>query len=218
MKIKYFGHAAFLITSDAGVRIILDPYDPGAYREQLSYGPIKDPADIVLTSHDHGDHNGVKDIAGSPQIVKGSGTQTAKGITIKGVPTYHDSSKGSERGENTLFVLSVDDLKVCHLGDLGHVLGEKELRDLGPVDILLMPVGGLYTIDAKEATRVADQIKPRVIIPMHFRTRKCTFPIAPVDDFIKGKANAKRPGASETAYTKSTLPKKAEIVVLEHAL
>ena len=218
MKIKWYGHAAFLITSDQGVKIITDPYESGAYGGQLSYGQIKDQADIVLTSHDHADHNDPKSLPGSPEIVKGSGSKTVKGISIKGISTYHDPSKGSERGANTIFTFTVDGIKVCHLGDLGHILSEKELAEIGSVDILFIPVGGYFTIDAKEATRVAEQIKPKVLIPMHFKTEKCGFPITPVEDFLKGKSNPKRPKTSEMAFEKKTLPQQMEILVLEHAL
>jgi len=218
MKIKWYGHAAFLITSDQGVKIITDPYESGAYGGQLAYGKIKDQSDIALTSHDHADHNDTKSLPGSPQIVKNSGSKTVKGISFKGIPTYHDSSKGSERGTNTIFTFSVDGIRVCHLGDLGHILSEKELAEIGPVDILLIPVGGYFTIDSKEATRVAEQLKAKVLIPMHFKTEKCGFPIAPVEDFLKGKPNSRRPGTSEVAFDKTTLPHQMEIVVLEHAL
>jgi len=218
MRIKWYGHAAFLITSDQGTKIIIDPYEPGAFGGQLSYGKINDQADIVITSHDHADHNHTKDLPGTPQVVKGSGSKTIRGISMKGVPTYHDPSKGSERGPNTIFTLKVDNLQLCHLGDLGHLLNDKELAEVGLVDILLIPVGGFFTIDPKEAARVAEQIKPKTIIPMHFKTEKCGFPIAPVDDFLKGKTNTKRPKASEATFNQSTLPQKMEIVVLEHAL
>jgi L-ascorbate metabolism protein UlaG (beta-lactamase superfamily) len=218
MKIKWYGHSAFMVTSDQGVKIITDPYESGAYGGQLSYGKIKDQADIALTSHDHADHNDAKSLPGSPEIVKGSGSKTVKGISIKGIPTYHDPSKGSERGANTIFTFTVDGIKICHLGDLGHILSEKELVEIGSVDILFIPVGGYFTIDAKEATRVAGQIKPKVLIPMHFKTEKCGFPITPVEDFLKGKSNTKRPKASEVAFEKKTLPQQMEILVLEHAL
>ena len=218
MKIKWYGHSAFLITSDQGTKIITDPYEPGAFGGQLSYGKIKDQVDIVLTSHDHADHNYTKDLPGTPQVVKGSGSKTIKGVSMKGVSTYHDSSKGSERGANTIFTLKIDNIQLCHLGDLGHLLSDKELAEIGPVDILLIPVGGFFTIDPKEATRVAEQIKPKILIPMHFKTKKCGFPIASVEDFLKGKTNTKRPKASEAAFDKTTLPQQMEILVLEHAL
>jgi L-ascorbate metabolism protein UlaG (beta-lactamase superfamily) len=189
-----------------------------AFGGQLSYGKIKDQVDIVLTSHDHADHNYTKDLPGTPQVVKGSGSKTIKGVSIKGVSTYHDSSEGSERGANTIFTLKIDNIQLCHLGDLGHLLSDKELAEIGPVDILLIPVGGFFTIDPKEATRVAEQIKPKILIPMHFKTEKCGFPIAPVEDFLKGKSNTKRPMASEATFDQSTLPQQMEIVVLENAL
>lgn len=218
MKVKWYGHAAFLITSDKGTKIIIDPYESGAYGGQLSYGKIIDEADIVLTSHDHADHNDTKSLPGSPQVIKGSGIKNIKGISIKGIPTFHDPSKGSERGENTIFVLTVDEMNICHLGDLGHILSEKELKEIGSIDILLIPVGGFFTIDAKDATKVAEQIKPKVLIPMHFKTSKCGFPISPVDDFLKGKSNYKKAGKSEVSFTKATLPSQMEIIVLDHAL
>jgi len=218
MKIRWYGHAAFLITTDEGTKIIIDPYEPGAFGGQLSYGKIKDQADIVLISHDHADHNDTTDLPGTPQLVKGSGLKTLKGISLKGVSTYHDPSKGSERGANTIFTLKVNQIQLCHLGDLGHLLSDKELAEIGPVDILLIPVGGFFTIDPKEATRVAEQIKPKILIPMHFKTEKCGFSIAPLEDFLKGKTNIKRPKASETTFDKATLPQQMEIVVLEHAL
>ncbi len=218
MKIKWYGHAAFLITSDQGTKFIIDPYESGAFGGQLSYGKIKDQADFVLITHDHADHNHTKDLPGTPQVVKGSGSKTVKGISIKGIATYHDPSKGSERGSNTVFTFKVDEMQVCHLGDLGHVLSDKELAEIGMVDVLLIPVGGYFTIDPKEATRVAEQIKPRVTIPMHYKTEKCGFPIAPVEDFLKGKTNTRRLKANETIFNKGTLSQQAEIVVLEHAL
>ncbi len=218
MKIKWYGHAAFLITSDQGTKFIIDPYEPGGFGGQLSYGKIKDQADFVLVTHDHADHNYVKDLPGSPQVVKGTGPKTLKGISIKGVATFHDPSKGNERGPNTVFTFNVDKIQVCHLGDLGHLLSDKELAEIGSVDILLIPVGGYFTIDPKEATRVAEQIKPKVVIPMHFKTEKCGFPIAPVEDFLKGKTNTNRHKTNEASFAKGTLPQQTEIVVLEHAL
>jgi L-ascorbate metabolism protein UlaG (beta-lactamase superfamily) len=218
MKIKWYGHAAFLISSDQGTKVITDPYESGAYGGQLAYGKIRDQADIVLVSHDHADHNDVKSLPGAPQVIKGSGTNKVKGISIKGISTYHDPSKGSERGANTIFTFAIDGIQVCHLGDLGHILSEKEVGEIGQVDILLIPVGGYFTIDFKEATHVSEQIKPKVLIPMHFKTSKCGFPIAPVEDFLKGKPILKQPNASEMVFDKATLPQQMEIVVLNHSL
>jgi L-ascorbate metabolism protein UlaG (beta-lactamase superfamily) len=218
MKIKWYGHAAFLITSDRGVKIITDPYEPNAFGGQLSYGRILDQVDVVLTSHDHADHNYTKDLPGSPRIISGSALKTIGGISIKGIATFHDPSNGSERGANTVFTLNVDGVQICHLGDLGHVISRKELAEIGPVDILMTPVGGFYTIDAAEATQISELIKPKVLIPMHFKTEKCGFPIAPLENFLKGKTRVKRVGASETSFDKETLPPQMEIVILTHAL
>jgi L-ascorbate metabolism protein UlaG (beta-lactamase superfamily) len=218
MRIKWYGHSAFLITSNEGVKIIIDPYESGGYAGQLTYGKIQDEADIVLISHDHADHNDVKSLPGSPQIVKDSGSKMVKGVSMKGISTYHDSSKGAERGANTIFTFSLDEIRVCYLGDLGHILTDKELAEIGPVDILFIPVGGFFTIDSKQATRVADQIKPKVLIPMHFKTEKCGFPIAPVEDFLKGKSRVKRAKATEVTFEKANLPPQMEIVVLDYAL
>jgi L-ascorbate metabolism protein UlaG (beta-lactamase superfamily) len=218
MKIKWYGHAAFLITSDQGVKIVLDPYESGAFGGALTYGKIPDQADVALVSHDHADHNDPQSVPGSPEIVKGSGSKTARGISVKGISSYHDPSKGSERGANTIFTFTLDGIRVCHLGDLGHILNDKELAEIGPVDILLIPVGGHFTIDPKEATRVADQLKPKVVIPMHFKTEKVNFPIVPVEDFLKGKMRVKRAGKSEAVFDKASLPTQMEIVVLDYAL
>lgn len=215
MKVKWLGHASFLITSEEGTRIITDPYATGM---GISYGEIKEAADIVMVSHEHGDHNNAAAVSGSPQVVKGAGVQEAKGIQFKGIASFHDDAEGSQRGPNTIFCFTVDDVKLCHLGDLGHHLSEQQVADIGDVDVLLIPVGGFFTIDAAVATQTTEKLKPRVVIPMHYSTDKCAYPISGVDDFLKGKANVKRMDASEVELTKSELPSATEIVVLKHAL
>ncbi|MCX8021328.1 MAG: MBL fold metallo-hydrolase [Syntrophorhabdaceae bacterium] len=218
MKIKYYGHAAFMIETESGVRIILDPYQSGAFGGALSYGKITDEADIVLTSHDHDDHNYTKDIKGSFKHIKGAGSYEEKGVKVRGIPCYHDESTGKERGTNIIFLVEGEGITVAHLGDLGHPLSKKEVEEIGKVDVLLIPVGGYYTIDAKTATKVMDTLKPLLTVPMHYKTEKCQFPIAPVEDFIKDKGNVKRVKGSEYVIKKDTLPPQSEIVVLEHAL
>ena len=214
MKIKWLGHASFLITSDSGTRIITDPYD--AARQDLAYGEIKESADIVTVSHEHGDHNNVAAVGGNPEVVRG--TTEVKGIKFKGIPTYHDDAKGSKRGNNTMLCFEVDGVKVCHLGDLGHPLSDEQVNELGEMDVLLIPVGGFYTIDATTASQACDQLKPRVIIPMHFKNNKCNFPITGVDEFIKGKSNVTQPDASEVEFKVGELPAPAQIMVLKPAL
>ncbi len=218
MEIKWYGHASFLITSEQGVKIITDPYEPGAYGGGISYGAIPDEADIVTVSHDHADHNYVTGLPGRPQVIKGAGRHEAKGIVFEGFPTYHDSSKGSERGKNTVFIFSVDGIRVCHLGDLGHILSDKEVDEIGELDVLLIPVGGFYTIGPKEATTVAEQLKPKLTIPMHFKTDKCDFPIEPVDNFLQGKKEVKKVDGSTFSFTKKELGEGMGIVVLKPAL
>lgn len=215
MKVKWLGHASFLITSEEGTRIITDPYATGM---GISYGEIKEAADIVMVSHEHGDHNNAAAVSGSPQLVKGAGVQEAKGIQFKGIASFHDDAEGSQRGPNTIFCFTVDDVKLCHLGDLGHHLSEQQIADIGDVDVLLIPVGGFFTIDAAVATDTTEKLKPRVVIPMHYSTDKCAYPISGVEDFLKGKVNVKKMDASEVELTKSELPSATEIVVLKHAL
>jgi len=209
MKIKWLGHASFMVTSEAGTRIITDPY---AIRETLTYGEIKESADIVTVSHEHTDHNNVAAVRGNPEIVRG--TAKVKGIEFKGISCYHDGSKGQQRGSNTILCFEVDGIRVCHLGDLGHQLNDKQVAELGSVDILLIPVGGFFTIDAKVASQVCDRLKPKVIIPMHFRNDKCAFTIAGVDEFLKGKRDVSRLGASEVEFKQGGLPAATKTVVL----
>ena len=219
MKIKWLGHASFMITSDKGIRIITDPYD-AAYvaANGSSYGEIKEAADIVTVSHDHADHNNAATVRGNPQVVKGATTAEVKGISFKGVPTYHDEAKGQQRGENTIFCFEVDGIKVCHLGDLGHQLSDAQVAELGRIDILLIPVGGFFTIDAKTASQVCSVLAPGVVIPMHYKTSKCGFPIAKVDEFLRGKEKVSRLDASEVEFKQGELPAATQIIVLKSAL
>ena len=215
MKIKWLGHACFLITSRDGLRVITDPYAVGG---GINYSPIKETADVVVVSHDHGDHSNVSTVQGKPEVVKGSGTKTARGIQFKGIASYHDASQGTQRGLNTVFCFAIDNMKLCHLGDLGHALDPEQVNEIGAVDILFVPVGGFYTIDASVASRVCDQLKPKVVIPMHFKTPKCDYPIAGVDDFLGGKENVIRVGDSEADFERERLPAATEIVLLQPAL
>jgi L-ascorbate metabolism protein UlaG (beta-lactamase superfamily) len=213
MQIKWLAHAAFLITSDNGTRIITDPYETG---NGLNHGKIEASADIVTISHEHFDHNNVAAVKGNPQVVRG--TTEAKGIKIRGIATAHDDTGGSQRGKNTVFCFEVDGLNVCHAGDLGHRLTDEQAAATGKVDILLIPVGGFFTLDARTADRVCDQLKPKVIIPMHYKTDKLDFPIAGVDEFVKGKNNVTRVDGSEIKLKADELPASAQIMVLEAAL
>jgi len=213
MEIKYLGHASFIITSDEGIKIITDPYVTGG---ALSYGEIKESADIVTVSHDHADHNNAAAVQGNPQVV--GGTAKVKGIEFKGIPCYHDDAGGRLRGKNTILCFEVDGIRVCHLGDLGHQLSEGQVAELGEIDILLIPVGGFYTIDAKLAGQLCDRLKPKVVIPMHYKTAKCAFPIAGVDEFLRGKKEVSRLDASQVEFKPGELPPSTQIIVLKPAL
>ncbi len=213
MKIKHLAHAAFLITAADGTRIITDPYTKGP---GMDHQAISETADIVTVSHEHGDHNNVAAVKGNPKIVRSD--VEAKGIKFKAVATSHDDKGGSQRGRNTVFCFEVDGITLCHAGDLGHELTAEQVKAIGKVDVLMIPVGGFFTVDAKTATKVCDQLKPKVVIPMHYNTEKMSFPIAGVEDFIKGKNNVTRSNVSEIELTADKLPAAMQIIVLEPSL
>ncbi len=214
MKLKWVGHSCFLITSETGLKIITDPYDTV---QGVKYAPIKEAADIVTMSHDHYDHNSVSSIAGKPDLVKSIGAKNVKGIQFKGIASYHDEVGGKQRGANTIFCFSIDEIKICHLGDLGHLLSSGQLKEIGDVDVLLIPVGGYFTIDAGMATQICNELKPKVTIPMHYKTPKLDFPVVGVDDFLAGKKKVKRLDLSEADLKAGTLPTEPEILVLKPA-
>lgn len=216
MKIKWNGHASFTITASDGTVIVTDPYDPSGYGGVLMYDQVKDKADGVLVSHDHADHNYVKGLPGSPEVVKGSGR--VKDIKVKGIPTYHDESGGSERGENTVFVFAVDGMNICFAGDLGHPLSNEQIKAIGPLDVLLIPVGGTYTVDAGGAAKIAGDLNPKLIIPMHFKTDKCALPISGVDGFLEKMPKVNQLKQSEIELSQDKLPAAGtEVWVLNHA-
>lgn len=215
MRIKYLGHSAFVLTTNDGTRIVLDPYQAGAYDGAVGYPPINETAEIVLLSHDHPDHGYAKAVKGKPQVISSVGNHSVKEVKITGLTTFHDESRGSERGENIIFTVEAEGLRVTHLGDLGHSLPDKELAEIGKPDVLLAPVGGFFTIDASTATSLAERLSPRIVIPMHYKTDCCGFPIAPVDGFLKGKPNVKKLG-QEVDVSKETLPSTTEVWVLKH--
>lgn len=210
MEIKWHGHSCFEIISEDGIVIVTDPYD-----ESYGYSMPEVTADIVTVSHEHRDHNNVAAIKGEPEVVKGAGEHICKGMRFYGVKTYHDTSSGAERGENTAFLFDVDELRLCHLGDLGHVLEASRLRSIKEkdIDILFIPIGDVYTIDAKGANEVLGQLKPKMVIPMHYKTPPLRLNIQKVDPFIKGKKKVRR--EKKLLLHKEDLPEEPEIVVLD---
>lgn len=215
MKIKYIGHSCFLVTTDQGTRIITDPYEPGCFDGAMKYRPVEEDAEIVLVSHGHADHCHTQSVGGNPRIVDKAGANTVNGVRILGFSTYHDESEGAERGDNIIFRLEADGLVLCHLGDLGHTLDEATSQQLRPIDILMIPVGGFFTIGSQEADALISSLKPAVVIPMHFKTEGVDFPIAPVDEFLSGREEVLWKGGSEVELTVSNLPE--GVMVLDPA-
>ena len=214
MKIKWLGVACVLITSKKGLKIITDPYitDPN-----IKHAPVKEYADVVTVSHEHADHNHTADLQGNPEVIRGVGKHTAKGIDFLGIGSYHDNVSGAQRGPNTIFCFSIDGIRICHCGDLGHLPDDKTLKAISRVDVLLCPTGGLPTIDLGEAITLWDKLKPGVIIPMHFRSPKLIFPKNSVEDLLKLKPNAIQTGKSEVEFTAGKIPA-GQILILEPAL
>lgn len=218
MKIKWLGHSAFLLAAGDGTRVLTDPYVSGSYDGAVRYGRITEPVDGVTVSHDHPDHTGYDTLPGNPRRVTGTGEFSVGAFRIRGHHTWHDHENGAKRGANVVYVFSADGLRVCHCGDLGHVPNPDTATAIGPVDLLLVPVGGLFTIDAAEAREVARLLQARITIPMHFKTASLGFEIAPVDGFLAGQPGVKRVGSAEVELDSDTLPEEPEIWVLDHAL
>lgn len=214
--IEWSGHSCFTITNERGTKIVTDPFPDG-----IGYKVPELCADIVTVSHDHFDHNNLAMIKSNFTAVRERGQFNIDGIKIKGTKTYHDPQQGALRGENTVYTYNIDGVNVCHLGDLGHELTQEQLKSIGKVDILMIPVGGLYTIDGEEAAKVVNQLNPKVVIPMHYKT-EVLIPdfgdVAPVDNFV-----AKMPGwqvskVDSFAFNKVELMKSNQkrIVVLNY--
>lgn len=215
MKIKWIGHACFLIRAADGISILTDPFD-----ETVPYRFPDEEVDIVTSSHDHFDHAAVGRVRGSPTVIRGVGEHTAKGITFRGIPSFHDQEGGRQRGRNTIFKFAVDGIVLAHFGDLGHVISAEQQRPLQDVEVAMIPVGGYYTIGPKEALetiRLLPNLK--IVIPMHFRTEAVKdWPIGPVEEFLSlVDLPVKRIGSSEVELTEAKLPARREVWVLEHA-
>lgn len=217
MKIRWLGHSCFLITAASGRTLLTDPFDTSAYPGQLLFDDIDESPDVVTVSHGHADHNNVAGLAGEPVVVTGHDAREEAGFAIRGVSSFHDSEGGARRGGNTIYLISADGLTVCHMGDIGHELEAAQVAEVGSVDVLLVPVGGNFTVDAAGATAICEALKPAVAIPMHFRNDKCLFAVDGVDGFLAGKPGVERPGTSELELTKETLPAGPKIAVLEPA-
>lgn len=217
MRIKWLGHASMLIESMKGLKIITDPYIPGFFG--VNYAPIDEEAGVVTVSHEHDDHNNVSAVKGSPDVIRGNGVTKVKGVEFQGIGCYHDDSSGNQRGANTIFCFTLDDIRICHLGDLGHDLSPEDQARISPVDVLLIPVGGNFTIGAEVAAKICRKLQPSSVIPMHYRNERCPdFPVAGVEDFLSLMENVKREKSSEVILDKDSFPGSIEVVVLQPAL
>ncbi len=214
MIITYIGHSCFKIqdkTGSEGVTVVTDPFD-----KKIGLKAPNFEADIVTVSHDHYDHNNVGAIRGNPFIIDTAGEYDKKDVAVQGIDSYHDAKEGAERGKNIIYRIDIDDISVAHLGDLGHILNTKQLERLEGTDILLIPVGGKYTIDAKKAAEVVGQIEPRIVIPMHYNVKGLKVDgLDGVDKFVK-EIGLKPTYEDKLKISKKDLPQEdTELVILQ---
>jgi len=207
-QIIWHGHACFEITDD--LTIVTDPHDG----KSIGIETPMVKGDIILVSHDHYDHNSVRTVEKKDSVVvRDAGKKNVKGVEIEGIESFHDEVKGAKRGKNIIFKFKVDDITFCHLGDLGHIPDEEILDKIGEVDILFIPVGGVYTLDADSAWETANLIKSRIIVPMHYKIQGLSLPISDVDPFLaKNKFKVIHVG-NQIDIEKEDLPSEREIWV-----
>lgn len=183
MIITWQGHSCFKIQDKIGpdgATVVTDPFN-----KEVGLKVPNFEADIVTISHQHFDHNNAAALRGQPFIIDSAGEYDVKGVLIEGIDSYHDDKNGAERGGNIIYRIEIDDISVVHLGDLGQILDNAQLEKLAGTDVLLIPVGGKYTLDAKKAVEVIAQIEPRIVIPMHYKIKDLKVDIEGVDKFIK---------------------------------
>jgi len=210
MDITWYGHSCFRL-SDRGVVIVTDPPS-----DELGYQRPRIRANVVTISHEHPGHNNRIGFRGGPRFFDGPGEYEVGGVFITGIATYHDGRRGASRGRNTVFVFDFGGLTVCHLGDLGHVLSQSQAEALSEVDVLLIPVGGLHTLDATKAAEVISLVEPRIVIPMHYKTPREKARLHKVDRFLKEMGLTPSPPQPELRVTKSSLPDQTEVVLLKY--
>lgn len=212
MDITWLGQSSFRIKGKS-VTVVTDPFS-----SQTGFKFPKIEADIVTISHDHEDHNQAKSVDGGPKVLVNPGEYEIKEVSVFGIPTYHDAHLGEERGQNIIFVIKIDSIIICHLGDLGHKLTEEQIEQIGSVDILMVPVGGTFTIDAKQAVEVVSSLEPKVIMPMHYKIEgmasSLAEKLASVEDFVK-EMGTEPIKDSKYSVTLDKLPLEVQIVVLE---
>lgn len=210
MKIRYIGHSCFLLTDSAGTVIVTDPYgDIG-----LDFPVLR--ADAVTVSHSHYDHCNIGAVGGSPAVFGRAGKYLFRGIGIEAKESLHDDVGGRKRGSNLIFTFVMDGIKICHLGDLGEKLSEDLLNRIGRPDVLLLPVGGNYTIDGAEAAELVKRLSPAVAIPMHFKVKGLKVDVSDEKRFL-ACVQAKAERMSEVALTCGELGKEIKIILMERS-
>ena len=212
MEITWLGRSCFRLRGrDAAV--VMDPCD-----KSTGYNIGKLTADIVTVSHEHPAHSHVAAVTGTPRVVQGPGEFEIAGVLIMGIRTFHDPEQGRKLGKNTSFVVELDDVRVCHLGDLGHVPTPEQVEDLSGVDVLLAPVGGGNTIGAAAAAETISLLEPKLVIPMHYKTPADKAELEPLDRFLKeiGALSAYEERQPKLSVTKSTLPHETKVQVLDY--
>jgi len=207
MEISWLGHSCFQLRGK-NVTLITDPFSP-----QLGYSLGKISAPIVTISHNHPGHNYAAGVSGNPRIVSGPGEYEISDVLITGVASYHDNQRGQELGRNTIYIIHMDDLVVCHLGDLGHILQEEQLEEVADADILLVPIGGQNTINAAQAAEVISQVEPHIIIPMHYPPSVGDAP-NPLDKFCREMGIEAINPQPKLSITRSALPAETQVVIL----
>ncbi len=210
MDISWLGHSCFRIRGSHAI-VITDPYSP-----DLGYSLGKPTARIVTVSHHHPGHSYTQGIGGEPRLVTGPGEYEIGGVLIIGVATFHDGDRGRKRGKNTAYLMEIDEISVCHLGDLGHVLTAEQVEELDNVDVLLLPVGGVSTINAPMAAEVVRQLEPKVIVPMHYKTSALSRELEPVEKFLKEIGVKQVTPQPKLSLTKSSLPDSTQVFLLDY--
>jgi len=212
MEITWLGHSCFRLRGK-DVTIITDPYT-----KDIGHSLGRPQADIVTVSHDHFDHNNARGVTGDPKVLKGPGEYEIKNVFVKGVATFHDLETGKSRGRNTVYSMTLDDVVLCHLGDLGHPLTQAQAEEIEEVDVLMIPVGGVYTINATQAAEVVSILEPKIVIPMHYQTEVLTLkqPLDPVDRFLMEMGVKNVTPQSKLVIARGTLPEETQVVVLDY--
>lgn len=202
MKLEWIGHACFRLTAEDGTVIITDPYDESVGIDML---PLE--ADLVTMSHEHHDHNETRMLVGRPRIARGTQEASVGGVTARAVGSYHDGERGLRRGPNAIRIFEIDGLKVVHMGDQGCMPDDDVLAAIADADVMMIPVGGTYTVDAQGAKAIIDHTGPKCVIPMHVKTKHCPYPITPVTPFLTAMGAQGVQAVREAVLTKAGGPR-----------